>query len=231
MSMGDETLSGVSCLVCGRLVGRPTTGRPPRYCSAACRQAGYVRRRRAGVDPSALRAEVLGRAEELARGLDDLAVLMSADLAGANGPATRVVAVAVAATRRRVSLLDGALRRLGEVMEARAVVHAVPALNTPSVTSAVVTEGSVSRPAPAPGLAPVEDAGAPQPPAAGPPRPAAPAGPSTPEPEPQVRVVADLAAELGPGWTLTELAGEERGRYQVRLDGEIVGAVVDRHSA
>ncbi|WP_113702352.1 TetR/AcrR family transcriptional regulator C-terminal domain-containing protein, partial [Nonomuraea lactucae] len=45
----DESREGL-CLVCGNPVDRPASGRPRAYCSRACQQRAYRRRRGAGRD-------------------------------------------------------------------------------------------------------------------------------------------------------------------------------------
>ena len=71
------------CSECGARLAPARTGRPPRYCSAACRQRAYERRRAKRKDPKrALRADLtealkLRRSvrREVLRVLDELRVL------------------------------------------------------------------------------------------------------------------------------------------------------------
>lgn len=60
--MAAEDLQRCAWLPCGRLVERPATGRPGRYCGSNCRQSDYRERvRQAGAERD--RAAQLARAE------------------------------------------------------------------------------------------------------------------------------------------------------------------------
>ena len=93
----------MQCLKCGNEIEKPATGRPPRYCSRACRRTAEYEIRR-----------ITRRLEKLEERRDDESELVDAqcslgDMAG-RGPAERLAAVE--------KLILGAETRLKELLGA-----------------------------------------------------------------------------------------------------------------
>jgi hypothetical protein len=186
---------------------------------------------------------VTGHATVVRACLDELAELLGPAGAGAAGASPTQLADRADRARAALAGLDTVLATLAGVMRARAALPAilpepggstsdpVPDAEPHSTAGGEAAPTAAQRPGPdkTDAIPPVRDA------ASAPDRRArrraaatAAAGRSASDaanPAVPTRTVADLTEEFGPGWTLTEFVGQDRGRYQVRLNGQIIGVV------